>query len=143
MPAVSTWPMITSETWSGFTPARSSTFLITSAPRSAAGVLASVPPNLPIGVRAAPTMTMSSMGFLLVQSLLHVAARRGFDRSILDIAEGAGCRALAALVPGEPFTPHRPPAAGFFARRGKPLFGLARQRSAGPVASPVPGRRID
>jgi hypothetical protein len=60
-PAVSTWPMMTSDTCSGATPARSSTLRITSAPRSAAGLLARLPPNLPIGVRAAPTMTISSM----------------------------------------------------------------------------------
>jgi len=55
-PAASTWPMITSDTWSGATPARSSTLRMMSAPRSAAGVLARLPPNLPIGVRAAPTI---------------------------------------------------------------------------------------
>ena len=54
--AVSTCPMITSDTCSGFTPARFSTSLMTSAPSSDAGVFASVPPNLPIGVRVAPTM---------------------------------------------------------------------------------------
>ncbi len=60
-PAASTWPMITSETCSGATPARSSTLRMTSAPSSEAGVFARLPPNLPIAVRAAPTMKMSSM----------------------------------------------------------------------------------
>ena len=59
-PAVSTWPMITSLTWSGATFARSSTPLMTNAPSSVAGVFASVPPNLPTAVRPAATMTMSS-----------------------------------------------------------------------------------
>ena len=60
-PAASTWPMMTSETWSGDTPARSSTLRMTCAPSFAAGTLASEPPNLPMAVRAAPTMTISSM----------------------------------------------------------------------------------
>jgi len=62
-PAVSTWPMITSETCSGARPARSSALRITIAPSSAAGILARLPPNLPMGVRAAPMMTISSMDF--------------------------------------------------------------------------------
>ncbi len=53
--------MITSETASGLTRARASSSRITVAPRSGAGVLASVPPNLPIAVRNAPAMTMSVM----------------------------------------------------------------------------------
>ncbi len=63
-PAVSTWPMITSETWSGDSFARSSTPLMTWAPSSGAGILPIVPPNLPTAVRAAATMTMSSMNLL-------------------------------------------------------------------------------
>ena len=35
-------------------------------PNSVAGILASEPPNLPTAVRAAPTMTMSSMCLLLL-----------------------------------------------------------------------------
>ena len=57
--ACSTWPRITSLTWSGASFARSSSALMTVAPSSAAGVLASAPPNLPTAVRAAATMTMS------------------------------------------------------------------------------------
>jgi hypothetical protein len=34
---------------------------MTNAPSSDAGVRARLPPNLPMGVRAAPTMTISSM----------------------------------------------------------------------------------
>src|SRR6187549_1551644 len=48
-PAVSTWPRMTSLIWSA----------ITVAPSSGAAILASEPPNLPTGVRAAATMTMS------------------------------------------------------------------------------------
>ncbi|MNT78196.1 hypothetical protein D3C72_2174080 [compost metagenome] len=58
-PAVSTWPMMTSLTCSGLTPARSSAALMTTAPSSGAGILASEPPNLPTAVRAADTMTTS------------------------------------------------------------------------------------
>ncbi|CAB5356502.1 hypothetical protein IST4130_02963 [Burkholderia cenocepacia] len=60
-PAVSTWPMITSLTCSGFTPARSSTARITVAPSSGAAIFASEPPNLPTAVRAADTITTSVM----------------------------------------------------------------------------------
>ncbi len=63
-PAVSTCPMITSPTWSSGTLARASASLITMAPSSVAGVLASAPPNLPTAVRTAETMTMSSMSIL-------------------------------------------------------------------------------
>ena len=58
--AVSTWPMITSDTWSGATPARSSALRMMCAPSFAAGTPASEPPNFPIAERAAPTMTISS-----------------------------------------------------------------------------------
>ena len=68
-PAVSTWPMITSSTWSGFTPARASTSLMTSAPSSDAGILASEPPNLPMAVRAAATITALDIVLLLRPSL--------------------------------------------------------------------------
>ncbi len=59
VPACSTWPRITSPICSPLRPERSSSALITIAPSSDAGVLASVPPNLPTAVRAAATMTMS------------------------------------------------------------------------------------
>jgi len=67
-------PMITSDTCSGATPARSSTLRITSAPRSDAGVRARLPPNLPIGVRAAPTMTDSLPWLPLVSGLIIVVS---------------------------------------------------------------------
>src|SRR5918996_2823247 len=58
--AVRIWPMMTSETWPGSTPARSSAALMAMAPRSWAGVVANAPLKLPTGVRAALTMTTSS-----------------------------------------------------------------------------------
>ncbi len=60
-PAASTWPMMTSPTWAASILLRSSSALMTREPSSVAGVLASAPPNLPTAVRAAETMTMSSM----------------------------------------------------------------------------------
>lgn len=59
-PAVSTWPRMTSLIWSGCRPLLRSSSWMTIAPSSLAGVFDSVPPNLPIGVRVAATMTMSS-----------------------------------------------------------------------------------
>ncbi len=65
-PACSTWPRITSPICSPCRPDRRSKSRMTMAPSSLAGVLASVPPNLPTAVRAAATMTMSSMLDLLM-----------------------------------------------------------------------------
>src|SRR5258706_2992862 len=139
MPAASTWPMITSETCSGARPARSSTLRITSAPRSEAGVLARFQPNLPMGVRVAPTMTISSMcvpRFIneLVGAALHVATGRGLDRPVLDIAGGQGCLAPAAAVPGEPLRPFRPPAAAMLVGAVEPgirVLGIVGKLRAG------------
>ena len=61
--------MMTSETRSGSTPARSSAALMATLPRSWAGRLANAPLKLPTGVRAALTMTMSSF----IAKLLHRA----------------------------------------------------------------------
>src|SRR5262245_39528519 len=60
-PAGSTMPMCTSPTASGGTPARSSAALIAVAPRRGAETAAIEPRKLPMGVRAAPTMTTSRM----------------------------------------------------------------------------------
>jgi hypothetical protein len=54
-PAWITWPMKTSSTDSVGTPARSTAARMAMPPRVVAGVSARVPPNLPIGVRAAET----------------------------------------------------------------------------------------
>ena len=65
-PAASTWPRMTSPTTSAARPLRSSRLLMTMLPSSVAGVLAREPPNLPTAVRAAATITISSIRCLLV-----------------------------------------------------------------------------
>ena len=57
-PACSTWPMITCCTWSGATSARSSAAVIAVAPSSVASTVDRPPPSLPMGVRAAPRITV-------------------------------------------------------------------------------------
>jgi hypothetical protein len=59
-PAGSTLPMITSCTSSAATPARSTAARMATAPRSPAASDAKSPERPPMGVRAAPTMTMGS-----------------------------------------------------------------------------------
>src|ERR1700749_873585 len=54
--------MWTRPTSPGAPPARSSAALIATAPRRGAGTEDSAPRKLPMGVRAAPTMTTSRMG---------------------------------------------------------------------------------
>ena len=66
LPAVSTWPMITLSTCSGFKPARATASRITSAPSSGAGILASEPPNFPMAVRTALTITACCIALSLV-----------------------------------------------------------------------------
>src|SRR5262245_7219264 len=145
--AVSTCPMMTSETWSGATPERSSTFLMMCAPSRAAGTPASEPPNLPIADRAAPTMTMSSMEVSCPGGLrclfLHIAAGRRFDRPVLHVAGLRRRDALAAAVLLQPLRPRRPPAAALFARAGEPLLGVLRIAVGGPETALVPRGRID
>src|SRR6266436_7924721 len=58
--AVRIWPMMTSDTRAGSTPARSRAALMATAPRSWAGMVANAPLKLPTAVRAALTMTTSS-----------------------------------------------------------------------------------
>ena len=60
-PAVSTWPISTSLTISGFTPVFWSSAEMTLAPSSDAGIPEIVPPNLPTAVRSAATITTSSI----------------------------------------------------------------------------------
>src|SRR5512139_962811 len=96
-PAGSTLPMITSSTSAGAMPARSTAALIATAPRSLAASDAKSPAKPPIGVRAAPTMTMGS--FSMVRPFLfglveqfppdqHAAdlARAGTDLVELGVA---------------------------------------------------------
>ena len=74
LPAVSTWPRITSLICAPLKPLRSSRALITVAPNSGAEVLARVPPNLPTAVRAAATITMSVV-------MGQVSSRKNRNRS--------------------------------------------------------------
>ena len=60
-PAERTFPMSTSSTCSGFTPARFSASAMAIAPSLVAGTSANAPPKVPMGVRAAPAMTTSFM----------------------------------------------------------------------------------
>ena len=60
-PADRIWPMMTSETAPGSTPARSSAASIATWPRKWAGTLLSAPLKAPIGVRAALAITISDM----------------------------------------------------------------------------------
>ena len=61
-PAWSTWPITTCSTCSGSTSARSSAAWIAMPPRSVASREARPPPSLPIGVRAAPRITVLGIG---------------------------------------------------------------------------------
>src|SRR5579862_9160993 len=146
-PAASTWPMMTSETWSGATPARSSTLRMMCAPSLAAGTPASEPPNLPIAVRAAPTMTISSMMVSWLCLLLHIAPRCGLDRGIFRTAglcrRFTGFTSRAALESFQPLRPLRPPAAAQLTRLLEPVVGIGRIFIRGPVATLVAGGGID
>src|SRR3990172_9057487 len=64
-PACSAFPMITSSTDSGPSPARFSASRTTIAPRSVAENSFRLPPNVPMAVLTAPTMTTSLMVFPL------------------------------------------------------------------------------
>ncbi len=59
--AVRIWPRITSSTSSPCRPARSSAACSATVPSTCAGTLPNTPLKLPTGVRAAETMTMSSL----------------------------------------------------------------------------------
>src|SRR5512137_3121259 len=143
-PAASTWPMITSSTWSGLTPARASTSLMTMAPSSDAGTLASEPPNLPIAVRAAATMTALDIS-LSSGLLFDVATGRRLDHLVFRAAVllRRGLHRAAELR--QPLAPVGPPAAGMLDRVVQPGLRVRWQRvvPAGPVAALVLRRRID
>ena len=66
--------MMTSLTWAPSTPARSIAAMIAALPSSWAGRLANAPLNEPTGVRAALTMTISS---LIRNSFWQAVARQG------------------------------------------------------------------
>src|SRR5205809_489591 len=63
-PAWSTWPMTTSSTASGRTPARLSASWMTKVPSWIAEKLFNPPPNVPMAVRQAPAITTSRIMFL-------------------------------------------------------------------------------
>ncbi len=89
-PAGSTLPMITSPTSPGLIPARSIAALIATAPRSLAASDAKSPRNAPIGVRAAPTMTIGSfsIGVLLANSIQATARSRAFAHGFQRQCDG-------------------------------------------------------
>ena len=110
-PAVNTWPKISSLICSPLSLARRSRSTTTAAPRSGAGVLARVPPNLPTAVRAAATMTMSVvMGFSfgvkqVCRKRVSGATAPWPSRSALARVRSAGvggCRATWARQPLHP-----------------------------------------
>src|SRR5262249_37213223 len=112
---------------------------MTAAPRSGAGVLASVPPNLPTAVRTAATITMSvlmKLSCMKVEELersglgLDVAARCGLDRLVLAAAGSLGSSNLLARVAPQPLGPIRPPAACVLRGPVEPGPRLPRQRRA-------------
>ena len=77
-PAWMTWPMTTWSTCSGATSARSSAAVMAVAPSSVASMEDRPPPSLPIGVRAAPRMTVLGMEVLgLSQSGQDSRSRNG------------------------------------------------------------------
>jgi len=103
--AVRTIPMITSSTCAGAIPARRSASAITSVPNSIAVTSASAPPNDPIGVRAAPTITASWIcAVLMIASQLadgsrqtaETASKRGAFR-MPPRCNGALCRLLTTV----------------------------------------------
>ena len=65
-PAWRTWPMTTCWTSSGATSARSSAAVMAVAPSSVASMVDRPPPSLPMGVRAAPRITVLGMCLRLV-----------------------------------------------------------------------------
>src|SRR3954447_10784026 len=73
-PAWRTWPMMTCSTCSGSTCARSSAAVIAVPPSSVASTALRAPPILPMGVRAAPRMTVLGMPGSYGGSTMHVAA---------------------------------------------------------------------
>src|SRR5215471_1160366 len=82
-PAGNTQPMMTSSTSGGATRPRSSAALIATAPRSLAETTAKSPSRPPIGVRAAPTMTIGSLSM----EISGMFARAARSRPSLGLVE--------------------------------------------------------
>src|SRR5215813_172495 len=81
-PAGSTQPMITSCTWSGRMPARSTAARMAAAPSSGAAKPFSSPWNAPMGVRATETITIGSF-------CIEISFRRGSARQLVGAHEAA------------------------------------------------------
>src|SRR5580765_8678002 len=133
---------MTSPTWSPVSLARSSRLAMTAAPSSGAGVLESVPPNLPTAVRAAATMTMSVLMSVLQEKcgsslFFHVATGCGLDRLPFPVARRLGRGDLLAAERTQPIAPVGPPAARVLLGLRQPGVGTGRQGRglADPVAA--------
>src|SRR5438270_8933960 len=94
MPAVITVPMMTCSTSAPSTLDRSSTSLMTAAPRSGALSVESLPPSLPNGVRAAATITTSSTKFIL-EALHRRPKSRTYTWPRMSAADPTGAASAA------------------------------------------------
>src|SRR5450432_3267710 len=148
--------MMTSDTWSGLIPVFASKALMTCAPRSEAGILARVPPNLPTAVRSAATMTTSSMfmlsccgwqsGLKVTPSIClghDVTSRGRLDAPVLAVSQSTARGDLAPRVPFEPVAPLRPPTSWHVARGGQPVFRIGTGGTIDPMVALVLRRRVD
>src|SRR5579863_5326534 len=89
--AVRTWPRMTSEISSPETLARASAALMATSPNLWAGRVAKAPLNAPTGVRAAETMTTSSMKRSFRKRTFVIAARKmPRTRAMVNCGENAG-----------------------------------------------------
>src|SRR5262245_30884060 len=88
-PAETTFPITTSSTSSGATPARATASFTTIAPSWGAVKPLSVPRNLPVGTRTAERMTASRMAGLLP---LREVARRGLEKARAQVGVGDDLR---------------------------------------------------
>src|SRR3954453_7782325 len=93
-PACRTWPMTTWPTCSGSTLARSSAAVMAVAPRSVASRELRPPPSFPIGVRAAPRITVLGIAFefmlrrLRVTSTTDAPRETGTDTVAVGVFDG-------------------------------------------------------
>src|SRR5579862_2717104 len=122
-PAVRTCPMITSDTCSAGTPLAASRALMTREPRSAAGSLARLPPNLPTAVRNAVVITTS---FISPSCVVGAAAQKR------GLRPGCPCCVYGIYVPTAPVK------RGILAR-----YGMMKTRMKtypyGPAGAETPG----
>src|SRR6185436_9869627 len=99
-PALTTFPMTTSSTLSGATPARFTASATTMLPSLVAGRGESVPRNLPMGVRTALTMTGLSIGRLRSRNIPAGSTRRPPHVAAAEEVEMKMEDALAGPAPG-------------------------------------------